>query len=257
MNKKTLTRILKSDPEKFTLREIEEMMDEELNKDTNEMDTDFIDLCADALEKGMEEHKVRKTPKSVKRVLSVAATIALIACLTVSVGADNRKKASDKFVVEEARGYTVNFENGRTNAKRYSDENDESVKKFAEYEFYDVVFPKAILSDDYTKNYIIKQYTQREILGEIDFENSETGVNGYLAVTRIFNPNYKSKINYANVSPNYIFAEEFFANGMDVVLFSDGKDSQEIHYCDGNTGYTIVLKNCPYDTAVEIIRSLE
>lgn len=257
MNKKSLTRILKSDPQKFTLREIEEMMDEELNKDTDEMDTDFIDLCAEVLEKGMEERKVRKIPKSFKRVLTVAAAIALIAGLAVSVSADNRHKASDEFLIQRENDYVVNFENGRTTAKQYSDENDESVKKFAEYEFYDVIFPKAILSEDYAKNYIIKQDLKLELFGEIDFENSETGVNGYLAARRIFDPKYKSKLDYAFSSYNYTYAEEFFVNGMNVVLFSDGERSQKIVYRDDDTLYTIVLKNCLYDTAVEIIKSLE
>ena len=57
MNSKDIIQILKSEPDKFTYAEIEQMMDEELEKDPSEMDTDFVDLCADVLIKALSEHK--------------------------------------------------------------------------------------------------------------------------------------------------------------------------------------------------------
>lgn len=51
MDKKTLLEILKTEPFSFTLREIEEIMDEELGKSPDDMDTELIDLCADILER--------------------------------------------------------------------------------------------------------------------------------------------------------------------------------------------------------------
>lgn len=40
----------KDDGEWFTVAELHQMMDEELAKDPDEMDTDFVDLCLDALD---------------------------------------------------------------------------------------------------------------------------------------------------------------------------------------------------------------
>lgn len=51
MEKDILLKMLRSDPSSFTLIEIEDMMDEELNKEPGEMDSELIDLCADILEK--------------------------------------------------------------------------------------------------------------------------------------------------------------------------------------------------------------
>lgn len=55
-NKKpiTLYDMLNVGPFKFTLREIEEMMDEELNSPIETMDTDFIALCADTINRILE-----------------------------------------------------------------------------------------------------------------------------------------------------------------------------------------------------------
>lgn len=57
MEQITLYDMLNVEPFKFTLREIDEMMDEELSKDPDEMDTEFIDICADILNKAYAEEK--------------------------------------------------------------------------------------------------------------------------------------------------------------------------------------------------------
>ena len=51
MDKEILLQILKCDPISFKLNEIEEMLDEELNKEPEEMDAELIDFLADILEK--------------------------------------------------------------------------------------------------------------------------------------------------------------------------------------------------------------
>lgn len=60
MGKITLFDILNTKPFKFTLREIEEMMDEELSKDPDEMDTEFIEICADVINRAHAEEDAKK-----------------------------------------------------------------------------------------------------------------------------------------------------------------------------------------------------
>lgn len=55
MRKITLFDILNREPFKFPFREIEEMMDEELDKSPEEMDTELIDICAGVLNKAYSE----------------------------------------------------------------------------------------------------------------------------------------------------------------------------------------------------------
>lgn len=49
--KELISEIFKEEYVAFTLEEIEEIMDEELEKDQEEMDTDLIDICAEILVK--------------------------------------------------------------------------------------------------------------------------------------------------------------------------------------------------------------
>ena len=60
MKNDTLLEALKKGSASFTLSEIEEMMNEELNKDPEKMDTELIDLCAEILNKAYSEEENEK-----------------------------------------------------------------------------------------------------------------------------------------------------------------------------------------------------
>ena len=49
MNKKILKEILKTESVSFSYEEIQQILDEELEKSADEMDTQLIDLCIDVL----------------------------------------------------------------------------------------------------------------------------------------------------------------------------------------------------------------
>jgi len=50
MTKEALKEILSSKSERFTIAEIRDMLDEELDKPSDEMDTDFVEELLSALE---------------------------------------------------------------------------------------------------------------------------------------------------------------------------------------------------------------
>lgn len=56
MEKDILLQMLKCGPISFTIDEIEDLMDHELNKDFSEMDSELIDICADILENAYLKH---------------------------------------------------------------------------------------------------------------------------------------------------------------------------------------------------------
>lgn len=120
MDSKDLIQILKSDPLKFTFEEIEQMMDEELEKDPAEMDTDFIDLCADTLNKALEANKENTSvhnedgKKRIKikiiRAIVIAAVMAAIIGMAIPVAAkyiDN--DTSDKIVQFYEDHFSINL----------------------------------------------------------------------------------------------------------------------------------------------------
>lgn len=66
MEKDILLEILKCAPISFTLKEIEDMMDEELGKSPSEMDAELIDICADILEKAYFESEIEQTKSKIE-----------------------------------------------------------------------------------------------------------------------------------------------------------------------------------------------
>ena len=114
MDSKDLIQILKSEPLKFTYDEIEQMMDEELEKDPAEMDTDFIDLCANVLNQAIEANNKSNNKKHIKiRILKIAAIAAILA-ITIGIAVPVAAKyvdndTSDKIVQFYEDHFSINL----------------------------------------------------------------------------------------------------------------------------------------------------
>ena len=108
MNKEILKSILEASSIEFSYDEVNEMLEEELSKPVELMDTDLVDLCLEVLtgkkpggdttDKGAPVEKENsessegkvKTKKSIKksRIFLIAAIVAILGIITVSAGAD-------------------------------------------------------------------------------------------------------------------------------------------------------------------------
>lgn len=141
MEKDTLLELLKSKSMTFTFEEIQDMMDEELNKDPNEMDTDLVDLCADIIEKayykteqGITEHSnsdERDNNKRIKftKILLIAAVIVAISSITIPVCAKYiNSDASEKIIQFYSDHFKINLRSGDTNAINHTNGDVDLVK---------------------------------------------------------------------------------------------------------------------------------
>lgn len=182
MDSKDLIQILKSDPLKFTFEEIEQMMDEELEKDPAEMDTDFIDLCADTLNKALEANKENTSvhnedgKKRIKikiiRAIVIAAVMAAIIGMAIPVAAkyiDN--DTSDKIVQFYEDHFSINLRNSETDADKYSDENTDLISQLKNGGFDHIMLPEALLNGDYTYTVDIME-DENFITALVDFKNT-------------------------------------------------------------------------------------
>lgn len=100
MNKNSLLETLNSNKAKLTLEDIRTIMDEELNKDPNEMDTDLVDMCMDILEEASENAQADENAEIIKpsgsgnkrvikltRALLIAAIVAVLFSIAIPVSA--------------------------------------------------------------------------------------------------------------------------------------------------------------------------
>ena len=100
MNKEILKNLMRTSSVEFTYDEINEMLNEELEKFPEEMDTELVEICIDALssfidegnkpaEKESVQEKTKTSKKSiVKKIFLVAAIVSVILTLSITVSAN-------------------------------------------------------------------------------------------------------------------------------------------------------------------------
>ena len=100
MNKEILKNVLRTSSVEFSYAEIEKMLNDELEKSTEEMDTELVELCIDVLSNYVNEGnkifdeealpkkaKTRKKP-IVKKIFLLAAIVSVILTLSITVSAN-------------------------------------------------------------------------------------------------------------------------------------------------------------------------
>ncbi|MDE6111198.1 MAG: DUF4367 domain-containing protein [Eubacterium sp.] len=263
MTSEELIYFLKSEPMKFTYSEIEQMMDEEMAKDPDEMDTDFVDLCADVLCKALDEIEQKETDSNGKnnkrikfkllRIVVAAIVFALMLCTAVSVAAKYvHNETSDKIVKFYEDHFSINLRNGETCSEKYSDESIELISKLKDNGFDNIILPSALLTDDYTYNVDIDE--NDELLTAYCTYNSKNTVV-HITITKHKNDENSILTNDTQVTAQYDSAKQLSLNGMDIIVLG-GKEVSTITYVDNDTIYAIELGNNDFDSAVEIAKSI-
>lgn len=100
MNKEILKNVLRTSSVEFSYAEIEKMLNDELEKSTEEMDTELVELCIDVLSNYVNEGnktfdkevlpKKAKTGKKpiAKKIFLIAAIVSVILTLSITVSAN-------------------------------------------------------------------------------------------------------------------------------------------------------------------------
>lgn len=280
MNNDTLLEALKSDSMSFTLAEIEEMMDEELNKDPNEMDTDLIDICANIINKAYSQTKeedsdilpdqdqkdTTTTPKNNKikaikfgKILLVAAIVAIICAVAVPVCAKYvHTEASDNIVRFFDNHFNIDLRNGETDAGEHSDTNNDLVQQIQEAGIDNVILPAELLSDQYKTEITFTNDDEFYTEVEIDFQNKDENISGNIVIAKHKTDDTLFIMGQGQMAEQYDTVKQITVNGMDVLVFSGNNIAPSIEYVDKITEYSIVLAdNCTFEQAVKIAESLK
>lgn len=262
MNKITLLEMLKTKPFSFTVREIEEILDEELNKSPDEMDTELVDICVDVLDKAYSEENGGSKPKNQKvkkfkvgKVLLAAAIVILVLSLSFSVSAKFLNiDASEKIVQFINNHFNVNLGNANTDSDDYTGNSLELINDLKEKGFENIVLPSALISEDYSVKITTRSLENVE-KASIAFNSNSSEINGTIIITNYTNSNDNFAIGQRLVVDAYNQVKQIFVNGLDVIVFSDETNSY-IYYIDKNVEYDISI-NCDFDSAVEIAETIQ
>ena len=258
MNDSTLKEVLKVNFLSFSKEEIENIMEEELEKAPEEMDTELIDMCLDILmgepnEKADEDLAASPavSDKKAKRInfkkgILVAAIITLLLSIAIPVSAnvfninvsENILKIYDKF-----------FELDLTDKKQ----GERLDYLLAENDLQQLVLPQFL-------------FTQCEISG-FESVNEELNTHIYFDfVEKENNINGRVKLDLMGTKMDFLNGEMLFnglyeevkqltVNGIDVVVFSENNNCFIIYYIN-ELEYSIVLNGVTFDKAVEIASTL-
>lgn len=271
MEKDTLFETLKSNAMSFTPAEIEQIMNEELGKAPEEMDTELVDLCAEVLhevyfkgsraesEKSAGQEKGAKSKKiKFGKFVFIAAALAIIFGVTICAGAKYVHIEAAENIVEFVKDhFKINLQHAEREADTYSDESADLVQTLRENGFEEVILPAELLKDTYAVQLTNVSDDENFADIHIDFENNENNVSGYITIVKYKNEAAAVGIGQGDMSQSYDRVKQLTLNGMDVFVF--GKNDGEhafIMYIDGYTEYTISL-NCSFDEAVDIAQTLE
>ncbi len=260
MDSKDIIQFLKSEPMTFTYEEIEQMMDDELSKAPEEMDTDFVDMCAEVLNNAVSESTKNKKIKNkrikITKILSCAVIIVAVLGIAIPVSAKYiNNDTSNKIVKFYEEHFSVDLGSGETDSDKHLDENTELVGKLKDGGFDQVILPVALLND-YT--YTVDIAESKSFLSAlISFSASDTDLKISAAISKYKN-NYIASLldEELKVSFEYDSAKQITINGMDVFVFSN-ENFSTITYVDKDTFYDFQLNNCSFDSAISIAESLE
>ena len=266
MNSEKIIQLLKSEPQKFTFAEIEQMMDEELAKDSSEMDTDFIDFCADLLCKALDAHEEKElnnkseNSKRIKlklaKIVAIVALVALIMGFAVTVSAKYvYNDTSEKIVKFYEDHFSINLREANSNNDMQLDSSEDLIAKLKENGFDKVMLPSVLLTDDYTYTVDIVE-DDEYISAVIDFENKNDNSVIYTTITKHKNGINKLLNSEIQMTAKYDSAKQLSLNGVDIFVFGN-KETSAITYIDDNIDYDIELINYNFNSAVKTAESIK
>lgn len=262
MDRETFVDILYSKSMTFSSKEIKEMLDEELAKPPEEMDTDLVDLCLDALDGKFDNipdstaDKISadndcdaksKNKKRVKigRILLIAAIVALILGLSVTAGA--------KFLSIDASEDVVQYSDDGFNVNLKNNTSDDIISVLENDGLNNIVLPAEITDGTYEiSNYNFDTTDENAIKYTFDIYSNTLG-SGHISI-KFYNDSFDFSAGKRNFNPEFQNVTQIDKDNYTVIAFGDDKDSF-LYYIIDNTEYEIVL-NTDFSTAYEIAKGM-
>ena len=258
MNDSTLKEVLKVKFLSFSKEEIENIMEEELEKAPEEMDTELIDMCLDILmgepnEKADEDLAASPavSDKKAKRInfkkgILVAAIITLLLSIAIPVSANvfNIDVPENILKIYE-KCFDLDFERGKQNKKL-------SVI-LSENELDDIILPRYLYAHCEISDF---EKIEKKFLSHISFNFSCKEDNIY---GRVKLDSMENEMDFLNgeglVEGQYEEIKQLTVNGINIIVFSENNNCFIVYYVN-EVEYNIVVNGVTFDKAVEIASTL-
>ena len=271
MTKKQLLKILNDDSLELTVEELENIIEEELQKDDSEMDPDLIEYCLYYISKaeadGGKEKKVDsagndkiaepsaadKLKKSrfngkLKKLLIIAATIALLLVTTGIATVATNKKVKNSAISFYENHIQVHFDKQKNESGIPGTEIAAELRK---HDISDLKLPAMFLSSDCIYDNIFEDNIDG--LKVTSFSYRANNLSGKVSIRKFYSNESVLPIDFNNTT-SYSKVEELSVNGLTVFVIEQ-ENFCSIAYQDNLTQYMMYL-NTDFSETVEIAKTL-
>lgn len=239
------------------------IIDEEMEKSEEEMDTALIEYCLDKLnnletethdteeKKGNGDSNGKRINFKFKKVIAIAAAVAVFLIGTLSVSAFVFDVNLFDGIVEIYNDYIrINFDKTNDKADSYQLLGTELAKELAENKFDEVLLPEAILSDEFEITKIT--YESGEYLNTANFTFKYNNESGSFFITKYNMNELVPDVEFLNVTSDI---EEIKINDLNVYCFMQDEFAS-INYKDDLSLYTIQIP-MKLDDAIEFAKTIK
>lgn len=239
------------------------IIDEEMEKSEEEMDTQLIEYCLDKLsnlevetpateeKKGNGDSNGKHIKLKFKKVIAVAAAIAVFLVSTLSVSAVVFDVNLFDGIVELYNDYIrINFDKTNDKADEYQLLGTELAKELADNGFSEVLLPEAFFSDEY--NITKMEYETFEYINSVNIMFEYKNKLGNIQISEYAIAEIVPDVEFLNVTSNI---EEIEIGNITVYCFMQNK-SVAITYRDGLSVYFIQIP-MNLDEAIEFAKTIK
>ena len=279
ITKEMLEKYISDNCMEFTLEEVEALMDSEVEKPEDEMDTELVDMCAAILAKAYNpdfkegkpaemyrpweaENKNgaevtesakpdRKKIVPFKRILLVAAVLVVIFAVALPAGAK-------LFVGDDSNGIIKLYEdffkiNLNKDEPTTVSEND-LVNQMILDSLNTLMLPQVLLSNEYDRTISsVKQDDDKTIIF-VNLNCTKNDIKGNIMITQYKDVDHNMTNGYGSVPDTHREFKQLLIEDKEIIVFGNG-DTSYINYSDGATNYEITLI-CDFDTMVSIAETI-
>lgn len=255
MDKNTLIKILQEKSMSFTEEEVRALVNDELEKDPSEMDTQLIDYCVnlllenegkDATDNSGSIKETKQKTKKIKfsKTLLLIAILIIIMAIAIPTGA--------KFVQINAKDDMVKYEKDHFSIELDGSEKsvDNIIAALENEGVENAVLPKALLGDDYEIYNLQKTGEEKTFC----FKNTKTSIYGDV-ILRDSKNDFESLLGKSQASEIYSSVEQINIDNITVLIFEENKYIL-VAYIENDTEYSITLHNCDINKAKEIVYTI-
>ncbi|MBR6618821.1 MAG: hypothetical protein IKK85_00585 [Clostridia bacterium] len=279
ITKEMLEKILSEKSMDFTLKEIEELMNSEVEKPEDEMDTELVDMCAEILanaynpgfkaEKPAEMYRPWETEnkaenatpakpdkKRVIRFKYIALVAAILAVLVFIVALPAGAMLFDDQASGGIIEFYADFFHINLNKDESSDDDipqNDAVSNMIINNLDNFMLPEVLRGEEYEKHGRLEQKDYVTVF-YIDIVNAQTNISGTIVITQYNDISHNMTNGQANVSDMYKYFKQITVNNEEIIVFGNDEKSY-INYSGGATNYQIML-DCDFDTMVSIAETI-